>query len=312
MEKTSKSDKAKPRGPATTGRRASSRGGDKSEAEREVEQLRAEIAMLKKATAYRTDAAPSQPDKPNQDGEGDKDKDKEYQALLEDLESQMADLRRMAKEVVDPSFVNATIDNLEARAAAVRAERRATWSVPRLLDRHRARVAERAARVDKAKEKVAELEAELAKVQTELEEAKVHLVAKEEDLASETAEVARLEAQLPPTPAQPSPSKPAVIVEDAVSEQALLEGLRRLAASKGGAWQAALAAIPAGESTVETGTQEDKTQDEPMADAGQNAVVPKPVAVVASATSGASLAAVPRMVGARPQLEGNKAKQQRV
>ena len=281
--------------------------------------MRAELEALRKAqaTAYRTDAAAAKGEHQAQD-DGDA-KDREYQAMLEDLEAQTAELRRLAKEVVDPSFLNAAIENLESRAAAVRTERRATWSVPRLLDRHRARVAERAARVDKAKEKVAELESELAKVQTELVEAKAHLVAKQEDLDSESAEVARLEAQLPNNPARPTgqasgAARPPVIdLEAPEAEQTILDSLRHLAASKGGAWQKMLAVIPVVE-TPEDPKPQNEDKDAKMEDAPQNAKVSKPEALVASPSSGSSLAAVPRLGGNRAPLplEGNKAKQQRV
>ena len=282
----------------------------------EYDKLRAELAALKAAAAA---SAPAKSQSQEcKDTQCDSDaKDQEYQAALEDLENQLVELRRMAKDHLDPSFLNTAIAQLEAKAAAVRAERRGTWSAPRLLERHRARVAERVLRVDKAKERVAGLQQAMEKLQSELAEAEAHLEAKEEDLACERAEVARLEAQLP-KPSERAAGQAAGGAEqqatklDGPSEkQSVIAGLRKLAAAEGGVWTAMLAYATAGNATDTKQDQAEdnvakvaeQRQDDPMDGAGQNALVPKAAeSIEVAASSGLSLAMVPKMGGTvRPQ-----------
>ena len=241
--------------------------------------------------------------------------DAEYQARVDDLERQMAALRKVAREANDASFVNAALENLERQAAAVRAERRAGWTVPRQLERQRARVAEREARVAKATERVVELEVEKAKLQADLDDARAHLAAKEEDLQAERAETSKLEKLLP-TPVvadatAETAKEPIDLDLDAPDvEQTVVGLLRKLAARKGGAWGASLAAVAAPGFAAASGSNPQRTEqtteeerlaqgqkDVAMGDApaAQNALAPQPQPLVADSSAGAALSLVPSM-----------------
>ena len=325
--------KAGGRGGASKAAGASSGGGghqpgsgaantDKAD-KKEIERLRAELAAYKKADDAKGKAAADEGTPDSAPAAADA-KDAEYQHMLDDIEGQIAVFRKAAKDSVDSTVINEAVEKLEAKAAAVRAERRSAWSVPRLLDRHRARVAERVCRAEKAQERVEEIEAEQARIVVELAEAKAHLTAKLEDLEAERKEVQKLEAQMPAAPgtgpaARPvAAAAPTIDLEAQDVEQQILEGLRRMAATRGGVWLEMLAAAPAQEAKDPTKEQEkdrngNKDEDDPMGVRGQGAVVPKPVELVASAATGASLAAVPSMSESRPLLDGARAaKQQRV
>ena len=214
----------------------------KPDLEKEIARLRAENQQLKQGAA----APPADVEAAEaQDADAE---DAEHQAKIDDLESQMAVLRKLARESKDASLVNALLENLEKRADGVRAERRAGWSVPRLLDRHRARVAEREAREAKAVDRVEELAAEQARIAEDLSEARAHLQAKQEDLAAEQAEVFRLEEKLPKP--QGTPAAAAGTEEADVDEEAkVAASIRRLAASKGGKWSGLLATMQAASSS---------------------------------------------------------------
>ena len=323
LAKQHKGGKATGSATETSGRGAAPRGGDKSAAERDLERqlalLRAENLELKKAKEGA--AAVGGDKKPDATVAEDAD-DKAYQRKLDDLDAQMAAIRRLAKEAEDPTALHAFLSTLEATAAELREQRRAGWSVPRLLDRHRARVAERQDRVERAIEKVAELEEQSKRIEEELAAARAHLLAKQEDLAAEQAEVRKLEVSLPGVPKQEqtaaeSAQKP--LESDATSlEQSLLDGLRRLAAAKGGAWATMLAAAPSqpakGENHVEEKGGQNVDEDVSMDGAGQNAVVPRPSDLQVSPSSGSSLAAVPRMGVSRAAADesARAVKQQRV
>ena len=163
--------------------------GKSTDLEKELERLRAENQALKKASAH---AASGQAATQDVDQTEQCPEDAEYQQQLDDFEGQLAVLRRLARESGDASFVLATIENLEARAAKVREERRAGWTVPRQFDRQRARVCEREGRVAEAVERVQELEVERAQWEVDMAEARAHLEAKQEGLATERAEITRL------------------------------------------------------------------------------------------------------------------------
>ena len=312
MAKKPKSAAAAPKAPAD----------ELAAAQKELAKLRAEVATLKKpAAAADAQAGGEQEARPRDDDEA---KDAEYQRRLEDVEGQLAGARQLAKSTADQSFLNAYVENLENQAATIRAQRRAGWSVPRLLDRHRARVAEREVRVSKAVDRVEELAAEQARIAEEVAEARAHLQAKQEDLAAEQAEVFRLEGQLPKPQPQADASAAAAAAaaaEDPDDEEQILASVRRLAARKGGRWSGLLAAMPPAGSSgggpppqqPETIASQPQVQEQSgrWADAeppiaameveGQNAVVEAVKAVAADPACGASLAAVPSMVGKRPQ-----------
>ena len=168
-----------------------------------------------------------------------------------------------------------------------------SWSVPSLLERHRARVAERVGRVEKATERVQELDAEHAKLLVDMAEAKAHLAAKVEDLAAERAEVQKLESQLPAAPSAssggPAATAPPPIDSDQPdAEQKIMEGVRRLAAQKGGAWKAMLAAAP-----VQPAPGQSQSEHMQVDSKGQNAEVTLAPPLSVSPTSGGNLALVP-------------------
>ena len=293
-------------------------------ATKEVKQLRAEIAALKaKSTEKPSDVQKAVPPEPVDD------KDANYQRKLDDLELQLAGARALAKEASNQSFVHAFIENLEAQANVIRTERRAGWSIPRLLDRHRARVAERADRLERAAAKVEELEEEHARIAAELAEAKLHMQAKQEDLDAERAEVAKLEAQLPPPKQQPvaPPVGPTIDLEANDVEKMVLEGLRQLAARRGGLWQDVLAAMPAAApaggatssgadaaKSFEQTAKDQQNSHEMEVENGQNAIVQPLSPPAVSADSGASLLAIPSMqkrVGGTKPIPGQPPKVQR-
>ena len=293
-------------------------------ANREVAKLRAQLAAKEAKSA---EPMPSGQSSKHDEVDGD-DKDAEFQRRLDDIESQIAGMRGMAKTAADPSFLLAFIENLEAQATTLRTERRACWSVPRLLDRHRARLAEREERLERAAIKVEELSEEYARVAEDLAEAKQHLQAKQEDLDAERAEVAKLEAQMPTPPANTArATAEPVNLEGPEVEKMVLDGLRRLAAAQGGTWASCLAAMQcaasaaggtngsastdrSAEKIVDPVSAEDKdakdtkdpekkdteTEQAPMdleETPNQNAQVPKAQALVAAEGSGQSLQAVP-------------------
>ena len=282
-----------------------------SELEREVARLRAENATLKSSSAAgqsrAKDAETAAPA-----AAGSEQADEDFQQQLDDLEGQAAGLRKMAKEAGDASFLNAALENIESQAAAVRMARRAGWTIPRRLDRQRARVAERAVRVEKAQERIAELQAEQARVAADLLEAAAHLQAKQEDLAAEKAEVAALEQQLPAhdrVHAEPAAAtQGATAVDGPGSEQRVLDDLRRIAASKGVEWRELLSSIEAAGPGAPT-TQPSQTAAAAAVDGGkaaamdldesQNALVPAKEKLEVSPSSGASLAVVPALGGKR-------------
>ena len=183
-------------------------------------------------------------------------------------------------------------------------------------------MAEREERLERAAVKVEELSEEYAKVAEDLAEAKQHLQAKQEDLDAERAEIAKLEAQMPPPPANGArPVAEAVDLEAPDVEKMVLEGMRRLAATQGGPWASCLAAMQstAPAAGVASGSSSDGKMPEKTADPAnaedqdekdketeqrapmkleipnQNAQVPKAQAVVASVGGGASLLAVPSL-----------------
>lgn len=282
---------------------------------KEIERLRAELAAYKKADAPKGKTVTFE-DTPDSAPAAADAKDAEYQRMLDDIEGQIATLRKAAKDSVDSSVINEAVEKLEAKAAAVRSERRSAWSVPRLLDRHRARVTERVGRVEKAQERVEELEDELARIGAELAEAKAHLAAKIEDLEAERKEVQKLEAQMPSatgvgTAERPAAEKaPTIDLESPGVEQQILDGLRRMAATRGGIWQEMLAAAQKQES-------EDQNKDQTMEGPpeGQNAVVPAAATVQASTSPGGTFALVPALAkrGAEDvaAAEGDRNKTQR-
>ena len=275
--------------------------------EKELARLRAENAALKQSAPGVPATGKVAEEQPTTD------EDAEYQARVDDLEAQMAALRKVARDAGDASFVNAALENLERRAAALRTERRAGWSVPRQLERQRARVAEREARVARATERVAELEVERAKLQADLDEARAHLAAKEEDLQAERAETTKLEKLLP-TPvvaeATAAAAVDAIDLDAPDAERTVAELMRKLAARKGGAWGASLAALSvSGPTAVAAETREaheTEQRDEMVVDAGggQNAQVPQKQELVANPMAGAALSLVPSL--AKRPTDGEK------
>lgn len=284
----------------------------KSDLEREVERLRAENSRLKQGST-----TPEAKDT-REDAQGGEADDAEYQATLDDLEGQLAGLRRLARESRDPSHISAWIENLEKKAEAVRAERRSGWSVSRLLDRQRSRVVERESRVAKAQAKVDELQEAKARICEELEEAAAHLAAKQEDLNSEKMECERLERQLPAAgvrdTAAPEQTRPTIDLEAPDAEEMAVAVLRRMSARQGGAWAHLLEAVaPTGPAAAAAGAaaaaalpkdkethQEDKDAKMEV-DGGQNAIVPTRACLEPSPTSGKTLALVPAIHGKRVQ-----------
>ena len=274
---------------------------EKTELEKEVERLRAENSRLKQgASGPPVEATPEVV-------QGSDADDAEYQATIDDLEGQLAVLRKLARESRDASLVSAWIENLEKKADAVRAERRAGWSVPRLLDRQRSRVAEREARVAKAQARVEELEAAKAQVCADLEEASAHLAAKQEDLYVEKMECEKLEKQLPEakacTAVGPVAAKGFIDLDAPDAEEMAVAVLRRMSARKGGAWGDLLAAVaPAAPAAAAAAAacplgaqQPEQSRSADMEVEGQNALVPSLEALVADPCGGQALSLVPTL-----------------
>ena len=292
----------------------------KDKKDKEIARLQSELAALRSSQPTKADGAAAAAPAAAAEAAAPADaQDQEYQRQLDDLERQLAGLRRLAKEVDDATAIEATAAGIEQRAAQLREARRACWSVPRLLDRHRSRVAEREQRVAKASERMDELQAAKAELDKELAEAAAHLAAKREDLEAERVEVAKLESQMPQVgrasataAAAPVPPATFVDLDQPDAEQKLRASLQAFAARMGGAWSQALAALPA-----VVPIELDPSQDVGMGTGtpNQNAVVQRPPAVTASSQPGAALSMVPSLapVGRKlPEATGDDAQASKI